>query len=63
MMKKRDDGMQDQEPDPMDHYDEYCAWLMQTAHRRDYRIGNGDDLIRALERGDGWDEFLGKMKR
>ena len=39
-------------------YEEYSAWLLETAQRRDYRICNGDDLIRALERGDGFDDFL-----
>jgi hypothetical protein len=40
--------------DPMDYYDEFNEWLMKNV----FPICNGDDLVRAFEDGDKFEEFL-----
>ena len=60
MTPDRDAGRQDEDCDvePFDYYDEYSEWLM-----RNYPICNGDDLVRHLERGDGFEEFLNGRRK
>jgi len=41
-------------PDPMDYYEEYSDWLMKNISP----ICNGDDLVRHLEAGTGFEDFL-----
>lgn len=48
----------DQDVEPYDRYDEYSEWLMKN-----YMICNGDDLVRHLERGDGFDDFLRETRK
>ena len=50
--------------DPMDYYEEYSEWLMQKDRAADLMICNGHDLVRHLEAGTGFDEFLAdKLER
>jgi hypothetical protein len=41
--------------------DSYAEWLMGQ-NCADMPICNGDDLVRAMEAGVGWDEFLESRK-
>lgn len=51
--------MEGHDPDPFDpqYYEPYSEWLMKN-----YAICNGDDLVRHLERGDGFEQFLRETK-
>ena len=48
---------QDQYGDAMDYYEEYSEWLMANCS-----IANGDDLVRYLEDGDKFEQFLKERK-
>ena len=48
----------DEYGDAFDHYEEYSEWLMKNVHP----ICNGDDLVRHLEAGTGFDEFMRDKK-
>jgi len=45
--------------DVMDSYEEYAEWLMKNYAEKIY---NSDSLVRLLEDGDKFDEFLRERK-
>lgn len=48
-----EDRGDDGDAEPFDYYDDYSEWLMKN-----YLIANGDDLVRHLEAGTEFDDFL-----